>query len=38
MQRGVALAEVNGNSKSTNERGSSFVVPVKENFVLPWLL
>jgi hypothetical protein len=36
--------EVNGDSKSTNERGSflgwfvGLVVPVQEIFVLPWLL
>ncbi len=36
--------EVNGNSKSTNERGSFFgwfvglVVPIQEVFVQPWLL
>ncbi len=36
--------EVNGDSKSTNERGlpwlvcCGLVVPVKEIFVLPWLL
>ena len=36
--------EVNGDSKSTNERGSflgwfvGLVVPVQEIFVLPWLI